>query len=677
MKTSTTKTGIIKSISFRLTRKLAAHPLFNQYFQSINDFVSLTGFELEELANLFDQSEQKLFDRFISIGDHLYESYQPPYVDILQIIDFATTEVKKAAKKHQLGLTSEHINYQSGVIKNGIAKAYFLRSLKSVSLLVTQSTERENSPLSLHLHWLNEIVAYFNGNTSTQPEADHLECHFAKWLSKMEFELLLHSTGDSKSEQHARIYISHRKIHQEFTYIQSFVNNDDFVLALSHWSLLYQAVLELRQNIQNLQLMYETHEEQYFFEYIREKSDLDDQLYYFLSIKLAKWTLSDNHQQNIDELKLEIINCLDTAKLDGVLYTSENEIRILLQNPDSTNSLDIPSFLENKLHDFLLKRAKDAGMKSRAVAINLNSLNDYPLHKISMLRQLSFYKTKQNFEFISPKQAKLLYEYTVESESVAEFASKALDEGNLEVFFQPIIGLQKNNKISVEALVRAPSTDGYIAAKAFLQYLEHEERMTALDQFVIQKISQYAKQLQGVVDSLSINIYPNSFQHEEIINALVSLSQVLAKSDISLIVEITEQLFMGDTSPVEYLASEHDIAFSLDDFGSGYSNLIQLIGLAERGVVKVLKIDGSLVRQIDVDDKVFEIIKTITKIADTLNITPIVMEYVESELILKKLQRLNAKLFFQGYFFDKPLPLNILIEKYGTTSSDQELHLEH
>jgi EAL domain-containing protein (putative c-di-GMP-specific phosphodiesterase class I) len=677
MNNSTSTFGIIKSISFRLTSRLVTHPLFNQHFQSIHDFISLTGFETEELSKLLDQSEQTVFDHFVAVGNQLYENYQPPFVDVLKIIDFAADEVNKAVIKHQLTSTSEYINHKAGVIKNAIAKAYFFKSLKNVSLLATQSSERESSPLSLHLHWLNEIVDFFNGTASTLPETDHLECCFAKWLLKMEFELLLQSTGDTKDEHHARIYLAHRKIHQEFTYIQSFVNNDDFVLALSHWQLLYQAVLELRQNIQNLQLMYKNHEEKYFFEYIKEKSDLDDQLYYFLSIKLAKWTLSDNHHHNIDELNFKIINCLETANLDGVLYTSENEIRILVQNPESTNDIDIPSFLENQLHVFLLKMSKEAGMKSRAVAINLNSLNDYPLQKISMLRQLSFYKTKHNFEFISPKQAEQLYESAVEAESVAAFASKALDEGTLEVFFQPIIGLQKSEKINVEALVRAPSTDGYLAAEAFLQFLEHEERMTALDHFVIQKITEYAKQLHGVIDSLSINIYPTSFQHEEIINALISLSKTLDKNNISLVVEITEQLFMGDTSPVEYLAREHGIAFSLDDFGSGYSNLIQLIGLAERGVVKVLKIDGSLVRQIDEDDKVFEVIETITKIANTLSITPIVMEYVESELILKKLQRLNAKMYFQGYFFDKPLPLNKLLEKYGATANRNELQVEY
>ena len=451
---------------------------------------------------------------------------------------------------------------------------------------------------------------------------------------------------------------------------------DDYILALSHWSLLYQAVLELRQSIRNLQLNYKENEEKYFFEYVEQKSGIDEELYYFLSIRLAQWTFNQRNIQNSESLKLAILDCLEDSGLDGIQFATTNEIRLLLQNPDQSNEIDIPDFLEQRLHIFLVELAKEAGMKSRAVAINLDTLNGYPNQKVTILRQLSHYEAEHNFELISPQQVEQLYQSAIESESVAAFASKALDEGTLEVFFQPVVGgLHKNKKIHVEALVRAPKDDGYLAAELFLRYLDEQERMSALDLFVIQKISQYASQLGSVIDGLSINIHPASFRDDEIINSLVALSQELNQYGITLMVEITEQLFMGDTSPVELLAQQYGISFSLDDFGSGYSNLIQLIGLAERGVVKELKIDGSLVRQIDQDDKVFEVIETITKIANTLGITPIVMEYVENDLILKKLKSLNANMFFQGYFFDQPLPMETLIGKYQVSPSNETVHI--
>jgi hypothetical protein len=122
--------------------------------------------------------------------------------------------------------------------------------------------------MALHIHWLEQIVDFLTGNSNNIPEKNHLECDIAKWLGRMEFELLLQSAGDEKETQHARTFLAHRKIHQEFEYILSFLKANDFILALSHWSLLYQAVLELRQSIRNLQLNYKEHEERLFFDFI-------------------------------------------------------------------------------------------------------------------------------------------------------------------------------------------------------------------------------------------------------------------------------------------------------------------------------------------------------------------------------------------------------------------------
>ncbi len=659
----------LKNIAFRITSKLAVHPLFNQYFQNSEDFLTLTGTETSELDNIFQQPEREIFNHFVTVGERLYDRFQPPFIDVARIVEFAADELARTLKKDQTYSSFARIDKISKVIKNALAKAYFYRSLKETRFLIGQSPENPRSPLALHIHWLEQIVDFLMRDSDNIPERNHLECSFARWLGRMEFELLLQSAGEEKEAQHARTFLAHRKIHQEFDYILSFLKADDFILALSHWSLLYQAVLELRQSIRNLQLNYKEHEEQLFFDFIEHKSNLDEDLYYFLSIRIALWG-NNNAIDSKASLELAIHDCLEKADLDGITYVADSEIRLLLQNPNKRSDIDLPEFLEHKLHTFLSQIAKKDGLKSRAVAIDLDSLNAYPAQKISILRQLSYYEAEQNFELVSPQKVEALYKSAVESEVVAGFASKALDEGTLEVFFQPIIDSNEHKKIHVEALVRAPKDDGYLAAESFLRYLEQQERMSALDLFVIQKISQYSDQLGDVISDLSINIHPASFREDEIVEALISLSQKLKQYDISLVVEITEQMFMHDTSPAEILSLEHGISFSLDDFGSGYSNLIQLIGLAERGVVKELKIDGSLVKQIDKDDKVFEVIETITKIADTLGITPIIMEYVESEVILNKLKRLNANIYFQGYFFDRPLPIETLRQKYNITSQE-------
>ncbi|MEW8508152.1 MAG: hypothetical protein AB2598_15755 [Candidatus Thiodiazotropha sp.] len=178
-------TGIIKSIAFRITGKLATHPLFNQYFQNVDDFRSLTGFESEELEAILDQPEQQVFDHFVNVGERLYDQYQPPFVDVARIIDFTSAEIGKAIRKHQLTTKAEHVGKLARVIQNAIAKAYFYRSLDTVRALAAQSPENPHSPMSLHLHWLEEIVAYFTAQSDSMPEKNTLNVvspiGLAKW----------------------------------------------------------------------------------------------------------------------------------------------------------------------------------------------------------------------------------------------------------------------------------------------------------------------------------------------------------------------------------------------------------------------------------------------------------------------------------------------------------------
>lgn len=90
------------------------------------------------------------------------------------------------------------------------------------------------------------------------------------------------------------------------------------------------------------------------------------------------------------------------------------------------------------------------------------------------------------------------------------------------------------------------------------------------------------------------------------------------------------------------------VKIAIDDFGSGYSNFIRIIRLKP----DYLKIDGSLIKNIDKDNNSYEIVKSIIAFSKTLNIKTIA-EYVHSEEIFNLLLELDVD-EFQGYYFGKP-----------------------
>ncbi len=88
---------------------------------------------------------------------------------------------------------------------------------------------------------------------------------------------------------------------------------------------------------------------------------------------------------------------------------------------------------------------------------------------------------------------------------------------------------------------------------------------------------------------------------------------------------------------------------AIDDFGSGYSNFVYLSELK----VDIIKIDGSLIKNIDKDTQAQIIVETIIKFANQLKIKT-VAEFVHSESVQKKVTEMGID-YIQGYHIGKPI----------------------
>ncbi len=100
---------------------------------------------------------------------------------------------------------------------------------------------------------------------------------------------------------------------------------------------------------------------------------------------------------------------------------------------------------------------------------------------------------------------------------------------------------------------------------------------------------------------------------------------------------------------IEYL---HDkgFTFSLDDFGTGYSSL----GMLMQYQFNILKIDMSIIRQLEVNSEVAHIVELIINMSHHLKMK-VVAEGVETEHQLNFLKKVGCD-YIQGYYFSKPLP---------------------
>ena len=152
--------------------------------------------------------------------------------------------------------------------------------------------------------------------------------------------------------------------------------------------------------------------------------------------------------------------------------------------------------------------------------------------------------------------------------------------------------------------------------------------------------------------NITMNLSFKDILNYEFIDYLDNVLEKLKFEDRNrLVFEILESENLSDYDFLEEFVLKYKklgVKIAIDDFGSGYSNFIRIIRLKP----DYLKIDGSLIKNIDKDNNSYEIVKSIIAFSKTLNIKTIA-EYVHSEKIFNLLLELDVD-EFQGYYFGKP-----------------------
>ena len=233
---------------------------------------------------------------------------------------------------------------------------------------------------------------------------------------------------------------------------------------------------------------------------------------------------------------------------------------------------------------------------------------------------------------------------------------RALEHGQLQLYYQPLIDLQSGRVIGAEALLRWHHTElGAIAPAEFIPVAEASGLVSAIGEWALRSA---VRQLRTWMDaglpalSMAVNLSAAQFHHAGL-PALAS--EILDQAGLSpehLELELTEGVAMEDPQrAMAVMADLHarGIRVSIDDFGTGYSSLSYL----KRFRAHKLKIDQSFVRDIsdDPDDKA--IVGAIIHMASSLGLRTIA-EGVETESQLAFLRQQGCD-EAQGYLFSRPL----------------------
>lgn len=236
---------------------------------------------------------------------------------------------------------------------------------------------------------------------------------------------------------------------------------------------------------------------------------------------------------------------------------------------------------------------------------------------------------------------------TIQSEKISE---------QMVMHFQPVFDLRVNNVAYYEALVRLNINDKLFYPDAFIPSLEKAEDMSLLDRHVIKKTFSLMQE-HSLLSCVAINLSAQAFTDDRLVSFIQKQLTQYNIEPSRVIFELTESASLSNITATERMINslnELGCAFSIDDFGTGFSTFSYLKQIPAKSV----KIDGSFVKNMQVDSIDAALVKAIHGTAIALN-KETVAEFVENKEILNQLIELGVH-YAQGYYLGKPMSIDAI-----------------
>ncbi len=252
---------------------------------------------------------------------------------------------------------------------------------------------------------------------------------------------------------------------------------------------------------------------------------------------------------------------------------------------------------------------------------------------------------------------------------IAQALPGALERGQLEINYQPIVSAIDGSASHVEALARWPHPSwGHVSPGEFIPVAEANGQIHAMGRWVLRQACLDAARWPGNnPPKLSVNVSAIQVTSGKLVSQVREALAAAKLPPQRLVIELTESLPMARSEGVSQTLQDlrdMGVELALDDFGTGYSSLSSLM----KQPVSLVKIDQSFVKDVPGGGEV--LIKATVDVALRFGLE-VVAEGVETALQRTRLEALGVN-YMQGYLFGRPMPNDQFVAWLGLRDGSDE-----
>ncbi len=388
---------------------------------------------------------------------------------------------------------------------------------------------------------------------------------------------------------------------------------------------------------------------QYLHEFIKQKSL---QNYHLMLMDIDHFKrVNDNYGHDVgDDVLIAVINELKIhlREDDLIVRFGGEEFLIFISTDSSLNIEDVAQRLRSAVEELSIKTTTHIVNITISLGVNPHPYKARDIDEAIKIcdEQLYIAKNKGRNRVVIFQDTNAKYSTT--HNRITDI-QEALNKERILCALQPIIETSTMKIMKYEVLMRMEDREGNIIyPDAFLPFIKNTSLYISLTKIILDKSIRI---LQKNKYALSINLDLQDILNKDIIALFKELFEEHKDLAQRITIEILEHEEINDFEHIQknlHLFQSLGFKIALDDFGSGYANFSYLVYLN----LDIIKIDGSLIRNIDKNSAAQKVVKSILFYCKSMNIVA-VAEQVETKEEFETLLDLQIQ-YLQGYYLGRP-----------------------